>query len=532
MDKRRRGSGLILILISLLFLQVSCCENSGPPRITVKIAIPYEDRLSGIDNQYYKSWLEEQSGVSIDFTFIPQTYSSEYLRLLFTSDDSDVDAVFFSEQSALSPEELEYYGMNGYLLPLEELINKKGHYFTEAAAAYQDCCLLQAIIESDGHIYYLPAADASRAERYTQIMFINAKWLEKLKLPIPTTTDEFRDTLAAFAQAYPNALPLIGSSDNDSIQPVHFLMNSFTVCDPVNGYFAVDNGSVYFAPITAEWREGIRYCRSLYLAGLLPKQIFTFTEKQMIGVANDPQDLVGVFTAKNMADVLSENSPELLSHYQFVPPLTGPEQAGFSIAEIKRPRPGGVILSSSKNYDAVFRLMDLMCSEDAYLIGHYGEHDADWAQASVGDITIFGEPAVITIKNPELFQRNVVSGVTGPFIGNSKYTDGIAWKGYQINQSEYLAARAYRSYKPYEPPESLCMIHFSDNASEKKKQMEDISGYIKKWMKWWITGVEDIDDNAAWNEYLDGLYSMNLKKLLESIQITYEEMRKNNETVH
>ena len=524
---RRYGkiTAAFLSVLALGLCLISGCASStesGAP--TVRIAIPYEEQLFGINDEYYKAWLEEQSGLKIEFTFIPKAYTDEYLRMLLSGQDSDIDAVFFSEDSAPSSMELSSYGAQGKLAALEGLIAEHGAYLPEVFERHSAYDLRQAITQADGHIYYMPALHASASTENFQTLWINVEYLEELGLTIPQTTEDFEQALRAFARHNPDGAPLIGGIGQENNFSCNFLMNSFTVCDPNNAYMAVENGRILFTPVTEEWRAGLRYCHQLYTEGVLPAQNFTYTTGELVSFCNDPRSPAGAFTAKRMSDILSEQSPQLLSRYLAVPPLTGPERAGVAIVETPLPYPGGVILSSSGRQKEAFALMDLMCSKDAYLIGHYGEPGVDWTESEVGDITINGEPAVITIKSVDKLRRENAAGVVGPFVAQADYVDNVAWKGYQVNQSEYLEARAFRVYQPYAPAEYIRAILFATDIQAKEQRLRNVSAYTKAWMVDFIAGKRDIDDDAVWAEYLTGFETYDLESLTASVQRSYDRM--------
>lgn len=515
----------VLLILAMVFSVFSGCASSAEAdKPTVRIAIPYEEQLFGINNEYYKSWLEKESGLKIEFSFIPQSYTQEYLRMLLSGEHSEVDAVFFSQDSVLTVQELAEYGKAGRIAALETMIDASGIYLPKAFEQHSPYDLRQAITEPDGHIYYMPSLHASASTENFQTLWLNVEQLEKLGLTIPATTDDFEQVLRAFVQYNPDGAPLIGSVGSESNFVCNFLMNSFTVCDPSNGYMAIENGKVVFTPVTAEWRDGLRYCHKLYNEGLLPAQNFTYNTQEFVSFCNDPRNLAGAFTAKRLSDVLSEQSPQLLSRYLAVPPLTGPQRAGVAIIETPMPRPGGVILASSPRQKEVFALMDLMCSKDAFLIGHYGEPGVDWAESQVGDITIHGEPATITIKNTDRLRRDKTLGVVGPFIAQPEYADNVAWKGYQVNQSEYLEARAFRVYQPYAPIEYIRTILFTTDVPEKEQRLQNISAYTKAWMIDFITGKQDIEDDAVWQEYLDCFFPYDLDGMVAAVQRSYDRM--------
>lgn len=488
--------------------------ESGPK---VRIAVAHKEHPeSGLDS-YYEAWLEEKSGLEIEFVPIPESYTYEYLRLLLSGESNGIDAVFFTEDYYMTPETLEFYGDKGMLMPLEPYIERKNSEIATIIEQFDRFDLHRAMEDARGHIYYMPALDTSRMLAHSQVLWMNLEWLEEQKLPFPRDTDSFREVLRQFSQAYPEGVPLLGSMETSGTSVIYFLMNAFTVCDPANGYMAVENGTVFFAPLTDRWREGLSYCHDLYTEGLLPDEVFTFSKDQLSGMVNDSRNLVGCFCAKSISDVLSEQSSDVLNRYLVLPPLNSREQRGISVPETKLPRPGGVILSGSAYGEEIFSLMDLMCTEEAYLAGHYGEQGKDWNFAAPSDISAFGEPAVITIRNQEWYQKSGrVSGTMGPYVVREKYADGISWVGYQINQSAYMNARAYKLYKSYQPPEYLTAVLFRGQDAYLENYIMDVVNYTKDCMKDFITGARDIHDDAVWEAYCKGFDTMQIEALMQA----------------
>ena len=515
----KRGLSALLALC-LTFALCACTQQEQLPVPVVKLAIPYEDRLSGISGGYYKAWLEEQAGVRIEFTFIPQTYAGEYLNLLLTGRAHGVDGVLFSAESAVTPEVLADYGARGAVLPLEAYMDEPGGYLRQVFDEFASYDLQRAITASDGHRYYMPALDTSRSRMYAQTLWVNIGWLETLGLSLPATTQELRETLRAFQMAYPEAAPLIGSAQREDTFPCNFLMNSFTICDPDCGYLAAQDGKVFFPPATDAWRDGLRYCRSLYAEKLLSTESCTFTAHQLIGLVNDPRNLAGAFPSNSLSDIIYERSPELLSQYLMLAPLDGPSREGVAVKKLKLPRVGGVVLSGSQQPETVFRLLDLMCSEDAFLIGHYGQPGVDWDTAEVGDISIFGEPATIAIQNTDQLQRDAVTRVVGPFISQEEYVDTVAWKGYQINQSEYVDARALRLYEPYAQKEPMGAALLLLEPGE-REMLAELAAAVKDWMLKFVTGEADIESDSDWNAYLTVLEAKGMAQIRNAAERVY-----------
>ncbi len=531
--KRLRLRQFTALIICMAFLLPGCSKHPAQERRSVHIAMPYSAKIQDVGTNYYKLWLEQKTGLNIEIEFIPQDYTGEYLRLLFTSGSgSHIDAVLFDSGAGFpSAELINEYGAGGYLLPLDSYISKESQ-LGEIFDWYNDYNLREVMTSPEGKLYYMPALDTSASNRNGQTLWLNAGWLKALKLSMPQTTEDLEKVLKAFRDKDPNGngiadeIPLAGSAEEPALLPFNFLINSFVYNDWENSNMAVRDGSVFYAPITEQWRQAMLYCRSLYEEKLLPNS-FLFSKEQLVRLANDQRDLVGGFTASGINDVLFQSSPEVASRFVQIPPLKGPEGVRFSVVSTSKPRPGGVVTSSCRDPEAAFLLMDAMLSEEASLIGRYGERGVDWNYADVGSISPSGDPATIMVVNAlrSKLQNKTLCEI-GPFVTRSKYVDGVAWRGFQADH-EYMNARAASSYRPYEPKEYISLILFNkEEAGELEKLRTGIDAYTQSWLRAFITGEPNPKDDAVWEEYKNGYGGLGLERLLEGVREAYSRLDK------
>lgn len=508
----------------------ACTNADTKPVTTVRVAMPANEQIQDADTNYYKCWLEQHTGLDIEISFIPKDYTEEYLRQLFSSNEKNIDAVFFHSASGFpSTKLIQEYGQRGYLLPLENDINAASTNMSGFLEGFKTYDLQRVLTASDGHIYYMPSLDTSTVKRNAQTLWLNAVWLKNLKLSIPQTTEDLKAILRAFQDKDPNGngikdeFPLASTAENPSEQVCNFLINSFVYNDSKNSRMAVQNGKAYFAPITEEWRQAIIYCHGLYAEGLLKPQCFTFSKEQLQRLVNDPRDLVGGFTGSSITDVLLQSSPELLSRYVHIAPLKGPNGIQYACVNTTLPAPGGVVLATCENPRAVYKLMDIMVSEQASLIGRYGEQGADWALAANGDISPNGSPASIVVKNKITNkQQNKHLFEMGPFVTREKFVDGVAWRGFQADQ-EYMDARAARVYRQFEPKEYIKTILFQDNDTDKLEQIRTkVDDYTSSSMTDFITGIKNPEDDVVWEAYLNRYEQLKLNTLIQAVQDSYD----------
>lgn len=521
-----KQSKVILFLLLIVFLASSCGAAPAQAEKSVHIVMPGVDGMDNPETNYYKNWLEEQTGIEIELELVSPEYMPEYLRLLFTpGSTSDVDAVFLNEDY-ISLDAIDTYGAEGHIVALDEFVANSDTNIAQVLELFP--ALQRHFMMNDGHYYYMPNFTYSEVFHTNQMLWMNAGWLQACGVSMPQTTEEFREVLRAFRTIDPNGngvedeVPVAGNFTVDSQNICCFLMNAFVYTDPENAFMAVKHGKVYFAPGTDEWREGLRYCKSLYDEGLLSNSCFTFSDKQFTRLVNDPRDLVGGFTAQDVADVLASGSPALASRYIHVPPLEGPGGAQFSTVRTSQPGVGGIITKYCDDPATAFALMDFMLGVDACMIAAFGEKGVDWDDAAVSEIGFDGNPADITVKSPEWnLVKNKTFSQVGPFIGYPAISDGVAWNGYQADQ-RYLNARAARVYQDYEPQEYVGAVQTTQQADEIRQLIED---YTRRNMSMFILGTKDIDDDTEWQQYLDDLDALQVNALVYGVQAAYDQSR-------
>ncbi|WP_027400534.1 type 2 periplasmic-binding domain-containing protein [Anaerovorax odorimutans] len=528
---------IIILFIILSFSQIKYYSSSATEDNVITIGIPANPYIQDISTNYYKEWIENEMGVKLKFVLIPKDYTSEYLSQMFRSENITVDALFSfpcEDNTASVNSILQEYGEKGYIIPLNSYI-KKSSLMKNIFSDFPLYDLKKAMTSTDGNIYYMPGLDTSIEEKYPQIMWINQSWLKALNLPIPNTLDEFKDTLQAFKNMDPNGngqsdeIPLAGSTDILSEQSYNFLINSFIYNDTENCRMIVQDGIVYFAPFDPKWRQAVQYIHDLYKDNLLDSFQFNINHNQLVQLANDPRNLLGAFTSSSITDILLSRSPEIMSNYVRVPPLTGDYGTPYATIQTPLPKPNGVITSTCKDPDTVFHIFELMLSKQAFLIGRYGQEGVDWVYANSDDIDLFGNHAVILVKNQ---LRNKVQNKNiqelGPFFAYTEYTHGVAWNGIEFDQ-EYINAHAYKLYRQYRPKDYIKTIIFDgDKASELSEIKRNINLYTDINLQKFIKGELDPYDDLQWTEYINQYKSLEIDKLLTAIQNSYNSLQNSN----
>lgn len=508
---RKRFCAVLVFFILLL----TGCSGVQPERDAVRIAVPASPYIQDIDSNYYKQWLEEKTGVAIEFITVRQERSDEYLSALFAADDADIDAVFFGGGTGftLDKEQLEQYAANGNLLRLDSYLEDGTNY----AMLLEQPGMREELAAQDDEIYFFPNIAGSQTEQNGQVLWLNYIWLKQLGMSIPTTTEELKTVLLAFAQNDPNGngapdeIPLLGCQEEYTLQSYNFLLNAFIYNDPYHSRVYAESGTVQFAPTTDAFRQGLIYCRELYERGLLNERCFTYTQTQFTQLVNSPEMTVGGFTSASIADVLYQNNPEIMASFIHVPPLIGENGQRSALYAKNKPSCGAVILANSKRTETVFKVLDTMLSEEASLIAEYGEQGVDWNYSDGTDISIRGTTATIFTKSylHQTLQNKNFSRL-GPFCLRESYIDGVTWNGVN-SDTRYIDTRAAMSYETFYPSRRVAI-----SAEPEILQLRILlDEYIDQMIVEFITGISDVKDDSQWLKFKVNCEALGINQLLD-----------------
>ena len=90
-----------------------------------------------------------------------------------------------------------------------------------------------------------------------------------------------------------------------------------------------------------------------------------------------------------------------------------------------------------------------MLSEEASLIGEFGQPEEDWEYSAASDLSTYGMKAKVTTINylTNKVQNKNYNGA-GPHAVSAEYIDGVTWNG-NSSDVEYINTRATLNYAPF-----------------------------------------------------------------------------------
>lgn len=225
----------------------------------------------------YWAMVEKETGIKIDWDVGIGNDTAQKKNLMFASGDyRDIllEVCTFDDQ--------ERYGVGeGILIPLDEYVNNQ--YMPNFYNFWKDYpVLIKQGTSTNGKLYAIPNVTMYRMELGDRFPVINKKWLDKLGLAMPRTTDEFETALQAFKTRDPNGN---GRADEVPFQlfldHTHFVTGFFGVADTPN-HIALENDKVVYQPYShPRYREAIEWISKLYRAGLIDPEYLTQDESTL-----------------------------------------------------------------------------------------------------------------------------------------------------------------------------------------------------------------------------------------------------------
>ena len=338
--------------------------------------------------------LEEKTNVHVDWKAIQSDQWGDKISLEMSNIKTLPEFVF---SAGFSDTDLLKYAKQGVILNVEEYIDK---YMPNLQKVFEQAPEYRKMCEDEnGHIWALPWIEQLGSEKTAiqtvgNMPFINKAWLDFLGLPVPSTVDEFEQTLIAFRDNA-DKLKAEFSIDGDII-PMSFIMgggNEDSVIltngfgegygDPDQGrHIVVTDDLKVVCPATTEgWKEGVQWMHKLYEEGLIDKE--AWTQEWSTYVSKGKSGRYGVCFSWDVANIATVSMDDLIAGKGWVPlpalaadtknitPANGSFTSGFD-------RGRCVVTANAKNPALICAWLDQMydpIQSPQNNWGTYGEDD-------------------------------------------------------------------------------------------------------------------------------------------------------------
>lgn len=502
-------------------------ENSSPNYKLTDVKFPLKEKvtlkmLTGSavlapkdpNEKLIYSRLEKDTNLHISWL----NYTSDFgdkKNLLLASGDLP-DALQFG---GLSDAEILKYAKDGVIIPLNDLVDK---YMPNLKAIYDKHPEYKAFATApDGNMYTFPwieelGAGKESIHSVSDMAWINKKWLDKLGLKMPTTTDELEKVLIAFKEKDPNGngqadeLPMSFIINNGNEGP-HYLYGAFGIGDNWDHTVVTNDNKVVYTRADKGYKEAMKWMNGLQNKGLIDPE--AYTQDWPTFTAKGKEQRYGLYFTWDRANVTGDNED-----YVLMPPLKGPngEQNIARANGFGLDRGRGAITSANQNLELTAKWFDKMYEPIQSAQNNWGTYGDD-KQQNIFEL-VDGKLKHLPLNGTapgELRDKTCVGGplaILDSYYGNQvTKPDDAAWRLDRIKE-----------LVPYMKADNVFprVFYTTEQMDEFIKLDTLINPFTDRKTAEWISkgGVEE-----EWDAYLAELDKMGLKKFNEIKQNAYDD---------
>lgn len=456
------------------------------------------------DNAAFQK-MEELTNVKWTVTSCSATDLQEQRGILLNTGDYP-DVLY---KSGIGRDDIAKYGMEGILLPLEDLINE---YMPNLKAVLDERNAWYEITSADGHIYSLPFIEQPGLQNI--LMWINVRWLEKVEMEEPDSWESLYEVLKAFKEKDPN-----GNGEADEIPYVAntallpFYLFGYDLPVDMNSFCAVnDEGQIVYSMANDDWYDYLYWMHKFYEEGLMNADAFEASvDKQY---ATGPDDIYGLFLGWSPSETVGADLAEGYDYKVMDPWGENSLSTTSGITE------GGLCITDRcSNPALVCAWADYFYSEEGGTLMQLGIEGESyrWREDGLWEWIIDEENGQeeMQVRDAYILQGYAhCPGLVPEFYAEKKYREGNSVSGgLEGTRVAKLAADPFPRIQLTE-----------DEQKEAGTITADCFNYAWQYQAEVITGLKDLD--STWEEYMKQMETMGAMKYAEMYNSKYQEMKK------
>lgn len=520
-------------------------ENTQSEDRTLTVALQARTNITDYEDNYLTKYLEDKLDIDLDLVLIPRDDYATKLALMLTAQENIPDVMLFDGD--FSDQTIYQYGKNGIFLNLTDYVNDPSAMPNFNNIPEEDKeLMLSASTQVDGNVYSCPSFGPSSYNATPYRYFINQAWLDKLNLPMPTTTEELKEVLIAFRDNDPNGngikdeIPVYGAQNGYyGVNTLVALMNSFVFygADVANSSLTLsDDGSKVIAPYTTEgWKKGLLYMKELYDEGLISPGVFTDDQTQLKATLNLEPNIVGLVTSGDFNNWQDAANNANFAEMKFIAPFTGPDGICYTPCGAYVPNQCVAVSATTTKADLAIKFVDEFYDITTYYISRYGEEGVHWTRdrevldgISHPFMNVPGyEKVYIGVLNPTWGKNNNANWAASHHFYRPRdfvEVDLSSGKEYTPESPEHIWGENEILYSDKHPEYLLPKLKYTEEEMEKILDIPgNVNTYIRQAMAEFIIGSRDIE--KGWDAYLNDLENMGLSTWIEVSQTAYDRVK-------
>ncbi|MGI6671768.1 MAG: extracellular solute-binding protein [Christensenellales bacterium] len=520
---------LLLSLFMLVSLGTALAEEQVSKTLTV--LHPKSPLVEDYDTNAFILWLEETTGIDVNWMQIPASSFADKVNAIIMSGDLP-DVINWPHMPRTIQQQ---WADEGIIIALDNLIDEYGVHtkrLFEEQPGTDDFIRL-----ADGKIYAMPTYSDIIHVNYTNRFFINTEFLAALGMETPTTLDEFYKYLVGVRDQDVNGngdpsdeIPMAAMA-NWGTDQFTFIMNCFLFYDFKNPIDIDENGVIHSVLDNDAFREGLTFMNKLYEEGLLYENVNLDSKGVVaLGESGDGYAIVGCHPG-TLASGGVEGG-EIYHQYEAISPLEGPsglrQTPWYRYVNIREG--AWMITSACDDVQTAFELGDFLYSYDSTMRLRHGEFGTSWVLPNEGELTIDGRQATFKeliayssdVQNLHLDNDLMFYETRGVFLDDGVFGAISTDLKDAINRQWLMSENTKKYMVPYGREVVPTVTIPSDMLDEYSTITTDMNTYYKEWMAHFLIGEADIKDDATWEEYVQGLKDLGIERYLEIYNKAYE----------
>lgn len=363
-------------------------------------------------------------------------------------------------------------------------------------------------------------------------LFINKKWLDHLKLEVPTTTEEYYQVLKAFQEQDAN-----GNGDpNDEIpldtgemwgeMTLTWLFSAWGMMASKNEVMTtVRDGKLDFNPVNPKYQDALNYMHRLYAEGLINEEFLTQPQNVRHALNKVDPTVYGSFIEWDSSML---TMPENTDEYEVILPLKGPDGDQLWTQGTRRLNlnPALVVFQNCENPEILLRWIDTFQEPEFVHSSHLGPEGYLWEIDPETKEYVQPKDSIdaLTSAGSSIEEYSATECIFGAISNRDPRMTGneIRYKGTN-KETKAVWSQMYEPYifPDYYPP-YLSIMESTEESKEVGLMWEDLKAYVNSFMADAITnGVTD-EQFAA---HVKQCESLNYSTIVAYYQKQYDRMK-------
>ncbi len=505
---RKLMSMLLCAVLAAMIIPGAYAEDASKGSFVIA-GYDHEDTGRVWTENLFFQRMEEKTGVRLELNQYMTEASWQAAKDAMLAGSAELpDALFKAD---LTTQETQALVAAGKIIDLKPYLEQ--HAPNLWALLQQNPEWMEAVTLPGGEIAALPAIDELQ---FNNAIWINKTWLDKAKLPMPTTAEELANVLRVFRDKDMNGngkqndeVPLTFSS----LWDLRYLAHAFGI--NANDYYVTmdESGKVSEILTSDANRAFLTWLHELWSEGLLDQTGFSGVRDLSVSIDEGATIVYGVLLAPTPVQLVPAAS---LKDYVLLEPLV------YEGKQVYRDLTGDVIrgtfaiTSACKDPATLLAWVDYLYTEEGFILSEAGmageefswNDDGTWLWESTSDM----------LMNSVLPRATIRSGISMPGRASMEFQQKIDDSATIHVVEALLRLKSFDSL-PYP------MVYLTEAQQSRVDELIwNIGRYAEYRMVWFVTGDMELSD-ASWQAFCDQVKALGVDEMVSIWQKAADEQR-------